>query len=107
MCALSIRLLPPPLPRRTPTTLGRPGTGSTIETSSPASRSHDATNAAIALSPEPEGTRSGFTDSIATSSQIRSCSSFSSVHAKGIQTLEKKQPATTAEQRKFEPKDVH
>src|SRR5207302_8252602 len=76
------------------------------ETSSPASRSHDATKAAIALSPEPDGTRSGFTDSIATSSQIRSCRSFSSVHAKGMQTNEKKQPATTAEQRKFEPKDV-
>src|SRR5207302_3104488 len=75
MCAFSIRLRPPPLPRRTPTTDGRPGTGSTTVTSSPAAESHDATNEAIRPSPEPDGTRSGFTDSIATSEQISSWSS--------------------------------
>src|SRR5438067_9952910 len=74
MCAFSISDRPPPDPRTTPTTDGRPGTGSTTVTSQPASRSHDATKAAIAPSPAPPGTRSGFTDSIATSSQI----SFSS-----------------------------
>ena len=55
---------------------GRPGTGSTIETSSPASRSHDETNLAIAPSPAPPGTRSGFTDSISTSRQTRSSRSL-------------------------------
>src|SRR5207253_9931849 len=75
MCAFSIRVLPPPLPRRTPTTDGRPGTGSTTVTSSPATESHDATNEAIRPSPEPDGTRSGFTDSIATSEQISTWSS--------------------------------
>src|SRR5437016_2521442 len=51
MCALSIRLRPPPVPCSTPTTLGRPGTGSTISTSRPASPSHDETNFAIAVGP--------------------------------------------------------
>src|SRR2546421_1634251 len=70
MCALSIRLRPPPVPCSTPTTLGRPGIGSTISTSRPASPSHDETNFAIAVSPLPDATRSGFTDSMATSSAI-------------------------------------
>src|SRR5437660_10895641 len=74
-CAFSIRLFPPALPRSTPTTDGRPGTGSTTVTSSPAAESHDATNEAIRPSPDPDGTRSGFTDSIATSEQISSWSS--------------------------------
>src|SRR2546421_3215379 len=106
MWAFSIRLRPPPLPLSKPTTLGRPGAGSTTDTSSPASRSHAATNEAIAPSPEPEETRSGFTDSIATSSQISSCRSSRSVHAKRMQTIEKKQTASAVEQRTFEPKDV-
>jgi len=88
MCAFSIRLRPPPLPRTTPTMLGRPGTGSTTVTSSPAERSHESTNAAIAASPAPSGTRSGLTDSIATSSLISSCSSSKSVHAMHVQTFE-------------------
>src|SRR5947208_2916975 len=70
MCAFNMRLPPPPLPRRTPTTLGRPGTGSTISTTRPSARNHDATNPAIAVSPPPDAAMSGFTDSIATSSQI-------------------------------------
>src|SRR5712692_10034449 len=106
MCALSINDEPPPEPRKTPTTEGRPGTGSTTETSRPAARSHDATNAAIAPSPETDGTRSGFTEGIATRSQINSCRSSSSVHAKRMQTIEKKQPAASGEQIKFEPSDV-
>src|SRR5579859_2327387 len=70
MCALSIKLRPPPLPRSTPTTLGRPGTGSMLSTTRSWSRSHDATKAAMADSPLPRATRSGLTDSIATRSQV-------------------------------------
>src|SRR5947209_19247054 len=72
MCAFSIKLRPPPVPRSTPTTDGRPGTGSTISTSRPAAEIHDATYWAMAVSPLPDGTRSGLTDSIETSSQMRS-----------------------------------
>src|SRR2546425_267323 len=72
VCAFSIKLRPPPVPRSTPTTDGRPGTGSTISTSRPAADIHDATYWAMAVSPLPDGTRSGLTDSIATSSQMRS-----------------------------------
>src|SRR5438094_9191922 len=79
MCAFSISERPPPDPRSTPTTDGRPGTGSTTVTSQPISRSHDPTKAAIAPSPAPPDTRSGFTDSIATSSQT----SFSSPSISG------------------------
>src|SRR5437870_13068529 len=107
MCAFSIRLRPPPLPRKTPTTEGRPGIGSITETSTPASRSHDATNVAIAASPEPDGTRSGLTDSIATSSQIRSCRSFRTVHAKRMETIERTEPVSAPAHREtFQPKDV-
>src|SRR5947209_7810950 len=69
MCALSIRLRPPPVPCSTPTTLGRPGTGSTISTSRPASPSHEEANFGIAVSPLPDATRSGFTDSVAAGNQ--------------------------------------
>src|SRR6266542_4135796 len=66
-CALSSSERPPPVPRATPTTLGRPSTGSSIVTSSPAARSQPATKPAIAASPAPPGTRSGLTESISTS----------------------------------------
>src|SRR5438094_585789 len=79
MCAFSISERPPPDPRKTPTTEGRPGTGSTTVTSQPASRNQVPTKRAIAPSPAPPGTRSGFTDSIATSSQT----SFSSPSISG------------------------
>src|SRR5665213_1014918 len=76
MCALSSRLAPPPVPGSTPTTLGRPGTGSTICTDSPCARSQEATKEAMLASPLPVPTRSGFTDSIATSSQTSFWRSF-------------------------------
>src|SRR5438046_2138276 len=80
MCAFSISERPPPDPRSTPTTDGRlPGTGSTTVTSHPTSRNQEPTKRAIAPSPAPPGTRSGFTDSIATSSQT----SFSSPSISG------------------------
>src|SRR6266446_6967511 len=75
MCAFSIRDRPPPDPRSTPTTEGRPGRAAITETSRPIPRSHVATYAAIATSPDPDGTRSGLTDSIATRPEIRSVSS--------------------------------
>ena len=68
----SISVRPPPLPRATPTTLGRPGAASSISTSSPASRIHAATYDATSPSPAPPGTRSGFTESIATSADTSS-----------------------------------
>src|SRR6266851_1315771 len=89
MCAFSISDRPPPLPRRTPTTESRPGTGSTTLTSRPAAPSQDATNEAIAPSPEPDATRSGLTEGIATSSQIRSLSSSKgSDHARRVEAFQ-------------------
>jgi hypothetical protein len=67
MCAFSISERPPPVPRATPITLGLPGAASSTSTSSPALWSQPATKAAISASPAPPGTRSGFTESIATS----------------------------------------
>src|SRR5207248_10334322 len=110
MCAFSIKDEPPPEPRKTPTTEGRPATGSTTETSRPASRSHDATNPAIAASPPPDGTRSGFTDGIATSAQISSSSSSRTVHPKHMQTIEREAEPTPAAKptgpRQFQPKEI-
>src|SRR5260370_6313024 len=107
MCALSINDEPPPEPGKPPTTEGRPGTGSTTETSSPASPSQEETKAAMTLSPDPDGTRSGFTDSIASSSQISSCRSSRSVHARRMETLERTEAQQAAEQPEtFQPKDV-
>ena len=63
---------PPPVPRATPTTLGRPAGGSSTVTSSPCSVSQAATNAAISASPAPPGTSAGLTESIATSCASRS-----------------------------------
>ena len=63
---------PPPVPRATPTTLGRPAGGSSTVTSSPCSVSQAATNAAISASPAPPGTSAGLTESIATNSASRS-----------------------------------
>src|SRR5205814_2035235 len=110
MCAFSIKDEPPPEPRKTPTTEGRPTTGSTTETSRPASRSHDATNPAIAASPSPDGTRSGFTEGIATSAQISSSSSSRTVHPKHMQTIEREAEPTPAAKptgpRQFQPKEI-
>ena len=66
---------PPPRPGATATTLGRPGAASTRSTSRPASPSQPATKSAISSSPAPPGTRSGFTESIETSSAT-SCSAL-------------------------------
>src|SRR5258708_5523429 len=66
MCALSISERPPPDPRATAITLGRPGAASSSVTSRPCCLSQPATNCAIAASPAPPGTRSGLTESLAT-----------------------------------------
>src|SRR5258706_14718077 len=75
MWAFNIKLGPPLVPGSTPTTLGRPGMGSMTSTSRPSPPSQEATKRAIGVSPLPAGLREGLTDSIATSSQMRSSSS--------------------------------
>src|SRR5260370_1107746 len=58
---------PPPEPRTTPITFGRPGSGSSSSISRPALPSQLATKRAISASPGPSGTRSGLTELMATS----------------------------------------
>ena len=72
MCAFSISAAPPPLPRAVATTLGRPGSRLVELDLEAASLSQAATNSAISASPAPPGTRSGFTESIATSAATSS-----------------------------------
>src|SRR5262245_56835158 len=66
MCAFSISERPPPRPRATPITFGRPGAASSTVTSSPASRSQPATNRATSPSPAAPGSSTGLIESIAT-----------------------------------------
>src|SRR5256714_1727376 len=110
MCAFSIRDEPPPEPRKTPTTEGRPTTGSTTEPWRPARRSHEATRGPSPASPPPDGTRSGFTEGIATSAQISSSSSSRTVHPKRMQTIEREaEPAPAAKPtglRQFQPNEI-
>ena len=67
---------PPPVPRATPITFGRPAAASSMWTSSPACSSHSASTFATAASPPPVETRVGLTESIETS---RAASSWSSL----------------------------
>src|SRR6266851_2590112 len=76
MCAFSKRERPPPLPRTMPTTLGRPGCGSSMLTSRPARVSQSATKRAISPSPGPFATRSGLIELIATNWLKREVISF-------------------------------
>src|SRR5438270_9145423 len=77
MCAFKSSERPPPRPRAVATTFGRPGATSQCSTSRPARSSHSATKRAIAASPAPPGTRSGLTESIATSCEVSSASAGS------------------------------
>src|ERR1017187_5696707 len=54
-CAWSIRLRPPPEPASRPSTLVRPGAGSSISTARPRARSDSAMKAAISFSPGAPG----------------------------------------------------
>ncbi len=76
VCALRISVRPPPLPRATAVTLGRPGAGSVRDVSSPARSHHSATNRATPASPDPPGTTSGLIDSMATSCAASSATSL-------------------------------
>src|SRR5947208_522875 len=76
ICALSSKERPPPVPCAIPTTLGRPGLGSSNITSTPACSSQLATKCAISRSPAPPGTKSGLTESMATSCCKRVVISF-------------------------------
>ena len=73
MCALSMSVRPPPDPRATPITLGRPG-GGFVErsTSSPASRSQPATKAASSTSPALPWTSPGLVESMRTRAAVSS-----------------------------------
>ena len=62
-------------PRAVPTTFQRPAPTSSRATSNPASSSQEPTNAAISVSPAPPGTRSGFTESMATRRRVSSITS--------------------------------
>ena len=72
MWALSISVRPPPDPRATPITLGRPGAASSTVTSSPASRSQPATKAASSTSPALPSTSPGLVESMRTRAAVSS-----------------------------------
>ena len=76
MCASSSSRGAPSAPGRTATTLGRPGSASSVVASRPRSRSSLASSSATAASPPPRGSSAGLTESIRTS---RSRSSITSI----------------------------